>query len=908
MNTRTDTPDATRAFADFAFGSQTQVADASRPLAWLSPEELEIDLSDPVARRFGDYELLEKIGQGGMGVVYRARQHGLERDVALKLLAAGPWASDEFVARFRREARSAARMQHPNIVEIFEFGHRDGLNYFSMRLIEGQSLAQKLHVTGPLPAKEAAALLRTLAEAMDYAHRLGVLHLDLKPANVLLNASGTPLIADFGLARRIDAGHEGGNGEISGTPSYMAPEQALLESHPLSASTDIYGLGAVLYECLIGRAPFIGIDAQKVLERVVTETPVAPSTLRRDVPADLEAICLKCLEKNPAQRYATARELADDLGRFIDNRPVSVRPLGRAQRAWRWARREPRVAAAAGLAALALLAGAMATTWQWRQAVAQRNSAVAAEQGAKAERDRARIASEIGAHLFAYHGDDRANDLIVWLEKRLPGDETRQAEALAAFAASVEKESPEDADDLADLVLAIIRTLGADYRKRMIASLQAGSDPYRDLYSAILATSDKDVAGADARIDAFLRAATTRLPDDAFVQHTASLYCPGADPKRCRYEQTAQALVRIDPDNMYHWLLVTMWSTDAARRREALHEAAKRTRYDDYLGQEILAYGKAIDAAAIPVPPLVVQAARVYAPNARPETTLAVFGAGEAPIASWQHLVKFCVPTDLDTLDPQVRADCLAVGTRLARSDGALIAKMIGVAIVRPLARGTPLADEMLQLRRHYAYLTAMDATVGRRQRLTFPMAQYLDDFAAIGEMKAIQRQVEFFGMPGQPPADWQPEDPSRLMSGRERRDRMVDTTNQGRSLVAQGRYDDAIELLVSTEAGMRLYATDDETWRLAKHLSTLGQARTRRGLYADAEKNLLEAWKIAEAFGPDSSDARRCLDALVELHTAWHRAEPGQGHDAKVAEWKRTREEYLVGAEWRVGESPRAR
>jgi serine/threonine protein kinase len=389
MNVPTDPSSPTRALADFAFGTHTQVADASRPLAWLSPEELEIDLNDPVARRFGDYELVEKIGQGGMGVVYRARQHGLERDVALKLLAAGPWASEEFVARFRREARSAARMQHPNIVEIFEFGHRDGLNYFSMRLIDGQSLAQKLNASGPLPAKEAATLLRTLAEAMDYAHRLGVLHLDLKPANVLLTPTGTPLIADFGLARRIDAGHDGGNGEISGTPSYMAPEQALLESHPLSASTDIYGLGAVLYECLVGRAPFLGADAQKVLERVVAEAPITPRTLRRDVPADLEAICLKCLEKEPAQRYASARELADDLGRFLDNRAVSVRPLGPMQRAARWARREPRVAIAVSFAFLALAVGFAVASLQLRAAEAARKVAEAERREAAQQRVRA---------------------------------------------------------------------------------------------------------------------------------------------------------------------------------------------------------------------------------------------------------------------------------------------------------------------------------------------------------------------------------------------------------------------------------------------------------------------------------------------------------------------------------------
>jgi len=353
-------PDLTRAIADFAFGSQT-FTHGSRPLAWLSPDEMDIDLADEKQRRFGDYELLERIGQGGMGVVYRARQHGLERDVAVKLLAAGPWASDEFVARFRREARHAARMQHPNIVEIYEFGHRDGLNFFSMRLVEGPSLAQRLAANGPMPERDAAKCARVLAEAMDYAHRLDVLHLDLKPANVLISHSGEPLIADFGLARRVDAGPGGGNEEISGTPSYMAPEQALQQSHPLTASTDIYGLGAILYEMLTGRPPFRGADAQATLESVLNEQPASPRSLRAGLSPDLEAICLRCLEKQPSDRFATARELADDLQRFIDGHAVSARPLNSVQRLARWTRREPRLASAVGAALLALALGGAAT-------------------------------------------------------------------------------------------------------------------------------------------------------------------------------------------------------------------------------------------------------------------------------------------------------------------------------------------------------------------------------------------------------------------------------------------------------------------------------------------------------------------------------------------------------------------
>ena len=360
------------ALARLAFGSVPSSVAAHtlgpRHLAFLPPEALELDLDDPGQRRFGDYELLSKLGQGGMGVVYRARQRSLDREVAVKLLSAGPWASKDFIERFRREAQSAARMQHPNIVAIYEIGTHEELNFFSMRLVQGASLAHELQESGPLPPKRAAQLLRTIAEALDYAHRLGVLHLDLKPANVLIDERGEPQVADFGLARRLDETLTLDNDEVSGTPSYMAPEQAQLRSHPLSFATDIYGLGAILYELLAGRPPFLGASPHETLKRVIEDEPMR---LRQFVPGlspDLEAICLKCLSKQPRQRYPSARALAEDLGRYLDGRAVSVRPLNTLRRAGRWARREPRLAGSVAIAALLLVTGLVATTSQWRRA------------------------------------------------------------------------------------------------------------------------------------------------------------------------------------------------------------------------------------------------------------------------------------------------------------------------------------------------------------------------------------------------------------------------------------------------------------------------------------------------------------------------------------------------------------
>jgi hypothetical protein len=340
----------------------------SRHLAFLPPEALDLDLSDSLQRDFGDYELIEKLGQGGMGVVYRARQKSLDRDVAIKLLAAGPWASTEFIDRFRREAQSAARMQHPNIVSIYEVGTHEELNYFSMQIVRGESLAARLAREQRVAPAAAAQLVRTVAEAVDYAHRLGVLHLDLKPGNVLLDERGEPQVADFGLARRLDESLAVDSDEVSGTPSYMAPEQATARGHRLTPATDVYGLGAILYELLTGVPPFFASTPHETLREVVEGRVLSARERSPGVPRDLDAICMRCLEKDPGRRYASARTLTDDLSAFLDGRAVSVRPLNAAQRLMRWARRQPRQAALAVLLIASFVAGFLATSVQWRRA------------------------------------------------------------------------------------------------------------------------------------------------------------------------------------------------------------------------------------------------------------------------------------------------------------------------------------------------------------------------------------------------------------------------------------------------------------------------------------------------------------------------------------------------------------
>jgi hypothetical protein len=355
---------------DLAFGSLTRTtvhtctdrAPAGR---------LELDLADPAQRHMGDYELHELLGEGGMGVVYRARQVSLDREVAIKLLSAGPWASRDFIARFEREARNAARMQHPNIVTVYEVGSLEGLPFFSMRLVRGESLASRLRHGATFTPRTAAALMRTVAEAVGYAHSLGVLHLDLKPANVLVDEAGTPFVADFGLARRLEstlAAVE--NEEVSGTPAYMAPEQAQARGSGLTAATDIWGLGAILYELLAGQPPFCADTPRATLKLVLDGKVRSPRRHQPTLPLDMEAIVLRCLARSPDARYSSARALAGDLARFVEGRPVQARPLNGLQRAVRWARREPRLAVTAMLAFGILVAGLIAATAQWRRAEA----------------------------------------------------------------------------------------------------------------------------------------------------------------------------------------------------------------------------------------------------------------------------------------------------------------------------------------------------------------------------------------------------------------------------------------------------------------------------------------------------------------------------------------------------------
>jgi WD40 repeat protein/tRNA A-37 threonylcarbamoyl transferase component Bud32 len=387
--------------------------------------------SDPALPVVPGFEVVGVLGRGGMGVVYKARQPRLKRFVALKMVLSGRHTEGEELARFRREVEAGARLSHPNVVQVFEVGEVRGAPYVALELVEGGSLEARLR-QGPLEPREAAALVEVISRAVQFAHQHGVVHRDLKPGNVLLTADGTPKVADFGLAKRLDdAGQtHTRTGALMGTPCYMAPEQAAGRWRDVGTAADVYALGGILYACLTGQPPFKGATALETAGQVLTDDPVRLSRIRPGVPRDLEVICLVCLRKEPARRYPSAHALADDLARFLAGEPIHARPASLGERAVKWARRRPFAAGMALLGVLALVGFLAGAVWHTATVQAERRKvrekALELDEQRKLVADRERLvhlheyALDIARAHACWESGDTANALSL-LRRHLPG-------------------------------------------------------------------------------------------------------------------------------------------------------------------------------------------------------------------------------------------------------------------------------------------------------------------------------------------------------------------------------------------------------------------------------------------------------------------------------------------------------
>jgi WD40 repeat protein len=416
-------------------------------------------------RYFGDYELLEEIARGGMGVVFKARQIRLNRLAALKLISTGTLATEELVKRFKAEAEAAASLAHPNIVPIYEIGEHEGQHYFSMGLIDGPNLREALSETrkrkseirkrgepwepGGYEPKEAARLLAIIARAVHYAHQRGVLHRDIKPSNILLDGAGEPHLTDFGLAKLIEKESTlTHTNAVMGTPAYMSPEQARGETKEVTTAADVYGLGAVLYEALAGTPPFAGGTSLETIRQVLDEEPRHPSMANPKVDRDLDTICLKCLEKEPGQRYGSAEALADDLDRWLRHEPILARRASVFERGVKWSRRQPVLATALVLLQLVLALGVAGILWGWRESVLAR----------RAEATERRRAVRAEAEAFALLNESKVNYARANRLTARPGQRFETLAELASVAAGTNRLDARN-EAIACLVLPDLRPL-----------------------------------------------------------------------------------------------------------------------------------------------------------------------------------------------------------------------------------------------------------------------------------------------------------------------------------------------------------------------------------------------------------------------------------------------------------------
>jgi len=685
--------------------------DGNAPTLWDA-----IDLDDVDDRTFGDYELLERMGRGGMGVVFRARQISLGREVAVKFIVGNLATRQDAVDKFLDEARAAARLHHPHIVPVYEIGVIEGMHFFSMPLLSPHTLAQR---SGDLDAKKAVDHAIALASAVAYAHGFGLLHLDLKPANVLFDAHERPLISDFGLARQMIDGHVEVRG-TSGTLAYMAPEQRGDGVHRLTPQTDVYALGAILREMLRGHR----------------------------VDRDLDAICRCCMADEPDKRYASATELLRDLERHRRGDDVHARRASLAERSWRTLRRHPSLSLAGAAALTMLLIGLAATTWQWQRA--QRQT------------ERTRQLAALMAAAFPAEGTkpvDSTHNAVTWLRENVARDPDAQRELLVAFRESLIGAGKKNV--VAPLLGEIIDQLGADERDRQVERLSRAAD--RDSLVAAVLIGIPRSGAASPQYDDVVRRLADRYPDDELAAFVAALSC-NAQAQPCAKHDYYDLLTRRFPGNAVNWLLLPHGdSPDDAAIAADVAGAAKATAFDDHLQAFIPILRDALHDQPVPTSLALPMQAVIGEADAAPSMRRNAVDNAALPV--YQAFVRACrVDSSPMQHDPALHEHCLDVARKGFDDDHAsVLSRMICSAIIRRLAKGTPQETAAKDFRRQFVWLSDhLPITTLRTDRLQ-------EDTAHYGEWEAMLRAADYAHIARMPPPDWVPADPQALLLSEER-------------------------------------------------------------------------------------------------------------------------------------------
>lgn len=718
-----------------------------------------IDLNDADDRRFGDYELLERIGRGGMGVVFRAHQSSLGREVAVKFIV-GPLARDAAaVERFLAEARAAARLHHPHIVPVFEVASVEGMHCFSMPLLRGQTLAQRIVSQRPDAAASVELMLK-IGAAVDYAHSLGLLHLDLKPANILFDEHGLPLVGDFGLARHVDADGCVEPAGTWGTPAYMAPEQ--IARQRLDARTDVHALGAILYELLTGIGPRGPATTTRMEVAQASTTPIrAPRAIDPSIDRDLEAICLRCLHSDPAQRYPSVAELLADLSRQRNGDPVAARVRGWRERALWSLRRHPAAVASTIAVMAALVLGLATTSWQWQRA--ERAQRVASAQAERNRQLAGLMAAAFPAGDAEYDEQTRsAQAAVAWLKQHVGRDPDAQREVLTAFREALVAAHKGDA--VAALLSEILDQLGEDYRERQVQRLAAKGD--RDsLIAAALIGIPRGSAASNPAHEAVLQRLYAHYPNDELALYALALAC-NAQTQPCAHGDYQRRLVAKFPDNSTHWLLVPNGDTaDHATYAVQILHAADAVHADDRQAAIFALMRAALRDQQMPAS--ILQPMQAMVGEAEVSSAVLHNDVDSVPLPRYAGVMNTCRPnSDAMHLYPGLRDACGRFALIAMRSpDTSILSKMITSSIVRRLYKGTPLETEGKQYRRDYVWMSQF---VMKGEALRDPEAMQLD-IARYGEWEAWRRQTIRFGGAATPPSNWMPANPQVLLLSEER-------------------------------------------------------------------------------------------------------------------------------------------